>query len=180
MIIKSMSRKTPTFNQLFDYMEKGSKDSTFILTHNLKIARGSNRENVLEQFYDNASFLRRSDKQNYLYHEVLSLKLTKNIEETRIKRIMFELSRMYLQERARENLAYGRIHIEPSNDMSFTNVHVHLMISSNGLESTKRHRLEKQQFHTIQKQLEVYVLEQYPELEQQKVYDKSFEKKRGT
>lgn len=171
-----MSRKSPTFNQLFDYMEKGSRDRAFILTHNLKLARGTARETILEQFYDNASFLRRSDKQNYLYHEVLSLKLTKNIEETRLKRIMFELGKMYLQERAKENLAYGRIHIEPSKDMSFTNVHVHLMISSNGLESTKRHRLEKQQFHTIQKQLETYVLERYPELAQQRVYDKDYKK----
>ena len=171
-----MSRKSPTFNQLFDYMEKGSRDRAFILTHNLKLARGTARETILEQFYDNASLLRRSEKQNYLYHEVLSLKLTKNIEETRLKRIMFELGKMYLQERAKENLAYGRIHIEPSQDMSFTNVHVHLMISSNGLESTKRHRLEKQQFHTIQKQLETYVLERYPELAQHRVYDKDYKK----
>ncbi len=171
-----MSRKTPTFNQLFDYMEKGSIDSTFILTHNLKLARGSTRENVLEQFYDNASFLRRSEKQNYLYHEIISLKITRAIDEKRLKRIMFELGKMYLHERAKENLAYGRIHLEPSED--FTNIHVHLMISSNGLESTKRHRLDKNQFHTIQKQLEAYILERYPELEQQKVYDKSFEKVR--
>ena len=46
------------------------------------------------------------------------------------------------------------------------------------MESTKRHRLDKNQFHTIQKQLEAYILERYPELEQQKVYDKSFEKVR--
>ena len=171
-----MSRKTPTFNQLFDYMEKGSLDSTFVLTHNLKLARGSTRENVLEQFYDNASLLRRSEKQNYLYHEIISLKITRAIDEKRLKRIMFELAKMYLHERAKENLAYGRIHLEPSED--FTNIHVHLMISSNGLESTKRHRLDKNQFHTIQKQLEAYILERYPELEQQKVYDKSFEKVR--
>lgn len=171
-----MSRKSPTFNQLYDYMERGTKDCAFILTHNLNLSRGTNRENILEQFYDNANYLRKSQKQNYLYHEIISLKITRNIEESRLKRIMFELGRMYLQERAKENIAYGRIHIEPNESLSFTNIHVHLMISSNGLESTKRHRLEKHSFHTIQKQLESYILERYPELEQKRVYEKSFEK----
>jgi len=176
MILKSKSRKKPTFHQLYDYMERGTEDPIFVLTHNLKLSRGTGREQVLEQFNENARFLRKSEKQNYLYHEIISLKITKELEKSRLQRIMYEIGKIYLQERAKENLAYGRIHIEKSQENDFTNAHLHLMISSNGFESTKRHRLEKTQFHAIQRNLERYICERYPELEQERVYDKHFEK----
>ena len=71
MIIKSLSRKKPTFFQLYDYMLEGADDKDFIISKNLY--QTNSRKEVLKQFTKNYEFLPKRKNGNSLYHEIISL-----------------------------------------------------------------------------------------------------------
>ena len=81
-----------------------------------------------------------------------------------------DLCSKYLQVRGKDLLGYGRMHLEQGH------IHMHLMLSSNGMNQRKRHRLEKGEFRRIQKDCEQYLLQTYPALKQEPVYTKTREK----
>ena len=65
MIIKSMSRKESSFNQLIDYMGSGRADERFTILHNIF---SRNPDQIKDEFYQNAGFLHRRTGGNYMYH----------------------------------------------------------------------------------------------------------------
>lgn len=170
MIIKSMSRKEPSFDQLYDYITRDKDlDYHYRFTHNFI---RQNRDGTLAEFHRNAQLLRRRKGANYLYHEIISITRSQQISEEKQKEILHELISQYVQSRARDCLVYGGLHDEKD-----TNLHFHLMISSNRLNESSRYRLSKQQFDEVKRGLEAYVLEKYPELEQAQLITK--ERMRG-
>lgn len=164
MIIKSVTRKQASFGQLLDYLERGRPDERFRFHHNLYSNR---REAVREEFEENAQHLKQRQGGVFLYHEILSIKKTQKISELLQKERLFEIAKNYLLSRAPRSLAYGVLH-----DDKGAHLHYHLMISANEVGRSERIRLSKSQFAEIKTQLELWVLERYPELEQTRVMGK--------
>ena len=162
MIIKSLSRKSRSFAQLFDYMNRATqKGDAFIWN-----LHGQNRKQILDDFYQNASQLRSHALGNVLYHEVISLKYSPAVSLERQQKALYDLAHKYLLSRGRDLLGYGRIHIEKGH------LHMHVMLSANSLNTSKRHRLTKADFRKIQEQCEQYIQQAYPDLAQPSVYQK--------
>jgi len=165
MIIKSMSRKAPTFKQLIEYMEKERGHRAII--HNLYCSQSAEQYEIIKQFEKNAQFLPKRKNGNYLYHEILTLENRHELDSKTLSRLLTELGEMYLQERASNQLAFAYIHTDTQNH------HIHFCISANKIGSERRERLSKSKFAKIQKKLENHVLEKYPELNQSKIYNTS-------
>lgn len=166
MIIKSMSRKHPSFAQLIDYIERESKlkSRDFSIHHNLY---SRDRDRLKEEFAENARHLRFRKNGVYLYHEVLSITRSRHIEEAEQKAILNTIVQEYLKARAKNNLAYAVLHEDTDN------LHFHIVLSANEVGDSNRKRLSKAQFADIQTSLEKWVLETHPELEQKAVFHKN-------
>lgn len=159
-----MSRKSRSFSQLYDYMNRDDGMVGF-MPWNLRPVE--NREQVLEQFYENSDLLRTHAKGNVLYHEIISLKFYSEVPLQRQMQALQDLTRQYLSIRAPHLLGYGRIHLEQGH------LHVHLMLSSNELNQARRFRLSKGSYREIQQRCEQYLHEVYPDLKQPIIYDRS-------
>lgn len=80
-----------------------------------------------------------------------------------------DIGTKYLKQRAPDLLAYGRIH----TDKKSKHVHLHLMLSANCFESSTRYRISKGSFNAIRRDLEGYVIENYPNLDQKRLHHQS-------
>ncbi len=156
MIIKSMSRKTASFAQLTAYM-LAPKGARIELAHNLP-AVGRDADGVVLAFEDNFAQLPKRANGNALYHEILALPPNEGVPKNEQIAALRKMAERYLELRAREQLAVGVIHAETAH------IHMHLMISSNPVLSRKRVRLSKNEFAEIQRDIEGYRLEHFPEL----------------
>ncbi len=171
MIIKSMSRKEPSFRQLIEYIDRDLSSDEFCIRHNLM---GRNHENIIKEFEENAQLLRKRKNGVFLYHEIISITRSNRLTPREQQELLLEIVQEYISARCPGNLVYGGLHQD--KDHSY---HFHLMISSNRLDDEKRVRLSKTQFREIQVKLEAHVLEKYPELEQKVSMDKRAEHRRS-
>lgn len=161
MIIKSMSRKEPSFEQLINYMDSEKTDERYNIFHN---CYSETTEDLAREFEENATNLPKRKNGVYLYHEILSIKSVQKLDRELQKEILRKVALRYIEGRASKNLVYGALH----NDKEH-NLHYHLLISSNEVVGKKRIRLSKAQFETLKVDLERYVLEQYPQLKQERL-----------
>lgn len=170
MIIKSMSRKSKSFSQLYDYLTRDTSSFTFSKN---TYANSKDKKEFVHEFYDNARYLRGARGKVYMYHEVLSLEENK-LSLERQKEILLDMADKYLYQRAQDHLAFGVVHEDKNN------MHLHLMISANVIEGEKRVRLSKQEFSQIQQRLENYKNQKYQELKQSTFYQdkKEFSKEK--
>ena len=164
MIIKSMSRKEPSFGQLMDYIDRDGGEERYRIRHNL-VAR--DRARIRGEFEHNATHMRSRKNGVFLYHEIISLTRAEGIPLEVQKERLHQIAQEYIAARAPQNLCYGGLHDDKDHSL-----HYHLLISANRAGEAKRHRLSKEQFRTIQISLERYVLESFPELEQRIAIDK--------
>lgn len=164
MIIKSMSRKQASYGQLVDYFEDGRQDEKYNIYHNIY---STDAEKIKAEFHENAAFLSKRKNGVYMYHEILSITKTKNLDEERQKEILKDIGLDYIRNRAQNNLVFGVLHDDKDD-----NIHYHFMISSNEIQSERKHRLSKNEFSEFKKDLEQKVLTKYPELEQKKLINK--------
>lgn len=160
MIIKSMSRKHRSFSQLYNYMKDGSSRSSEYdyFSHNVYARKD---QDIINEFVTNSRKVKARKNGNYLFHEVIAITKSKQLTLDQEKERLFDIVRIYVDMRCKNNLAAGYLHDEKDN-----NVHFHLMISSNELDAFKNQRLTKFDFDKAKKELERYVIEKYPELEQ--------------
>jgi hypothetical protein len=70
MIVKSMSRKTPSFGQLIGYIDRDEGQEAYRIRHNL-LGRGQGR--VRSEFERNSDLLAKRKNGVYLYHEIISI-----------------------------------------------------------------------------------------------------------
>ena len=141
MIFKSLGRKDKSFSQLYDYMKKGTafEDLDLTFSHNIF---SKERDEILREFDSNAQFLKARKNGNYFYHDILSISRKENsLNKKYQKEALLDLTNTYIKNRATDCLVYGFIHDEKDN-----NLHIHLMISANEYQKTKRFRLEKKGF----------------------------------
>jgi len=162
MIIKSMSRKSKSFSQLYDYLTRDK--SNFSFTRNT-YANAKNKKELINEFLKNAKYLNNSRGKVYLYHELLSLEQN-NLSIEKQKEILLDLANKYLETRAENHLSFGVIHEDKNH------IHLHLMISSNEIEQDKRVRLSKREFSLVQKHIESYKNQKYQELSKSAMYQK--------
>jgi hypothetical protein len=166
MIIKSMSRKHPSFAQLIDYIEGEAKlkSRAFSIHHN---TYSRDAESLKREFEANARHLRQRKNGVYLYHEVVSVSRTQHLTEDEQKTILKAITQSYIEARCKRNLAYAVLHEDTHN------FHFHIVMSANEVGEESRTRLSKAQFADIQTRLEAWVLKEYPELEQKAVFHKN-------
>jgi hypothetical protein len=172
MIIKSMSRKHRSFSQLYHYMKDGSSRSSEYdyFSHNVYARKD---QDIINEFSVNSRKVKARKNGNYLFHEVIAITKSKQLTLDQEKERLFDIVRSYVDMRCKNNLVAGYLHDEKDN-----NVHFHLMISSNELDAFKNQRLTKFDFDKAKKELERYVIEQYPELEQDIIMNaKKYQKK---
>ena len=158
MIIKSMSRKSKTFGQLLRYVNgpdiAGALGPAWL--HNLQ-AQEHDLDGIRREFFANAGYLKRRKNGNVLYHEILSF--GEGDRESVTVPMMEDLVRRYLELRAPYALAYARAHFNTECP------HVHVVISANNVGSSRRLRLSRREFRSIQREVERYQRERYPFLE---------------
>ena len=158
MIIKSMSRKSKSFSQLYDYLMRDK--NSFCFTRNSYF---KDKKNLINEFMKNSEYLKNTRGKNYLYHELLSLEQNKlSLQEQ--KEILLDLANKYLEQRANNHLAFGVVHEDKNH------IHLHLMISANEILGEKRVRISKNEFATIQKNLEDYKNQRYSKLNKSSFY----------
>lgn len=172
MIIKSMSRRDPSFAQLVLYIDQGAGDHEFYLAHNF-LSDPQDTETVIAQFEDNSQHLRERRGGLYMYHEIISLP-PESSTQPQTDQQLADLVQQYIQQRCPDNLVYVRIHRDRHCP------HAHLAISANPVRALHRHRLSKAQFRQIQADLEQYQLTYYPELGQQRHYQPGHQSKRAS
>jgi hypothetical protein len=160
-----MSRKTPSFGQLIDYMADIDKaDEKYNIYQNIYSHK---TEDIEQEFKQNAQNISQRKNGVYLYHEVLSITKSQKLTDTQQKEILRNIAYEYAQKRAEHNLIFATLH-----DDHDEHLHYHFIISSNSLGESKKTRLSKSQFDKFKKNLELRTLEQYPELEQKIVINK--------
>lgn len=170
MIIKSKSRKTPSFSQLVEYMNKENKsDSRYDIFNNLY---NKSKNWIIREFNENSELLDKRKNGVFLYHEIIAITRTKKLTTLEQKDKLRQVVLWYLQERAEYKLAYAVLHDDNEN-----NLHYHIMISRNNIGETKRERLDKYEYEEIKKNLEIMVNEKFPELEQGVIINKRSNKK---
>lgn len=170
MIPKSLSRKTPSFNQLIAYMHSDKADERFELYQHC-FARGEAA--LAREFFANSELLGKRKNGNYLYHEILSITIEEGVGRRHAKACLRELALRYVGERCPGNMVYGCLH-----DDHRDHIHYHLMISANERGDRRRLRLSKGRFDEIKRELEIHTLEQYPELKQRRIITAEREEKK--
>lgn len=170
MIIKSMSRKAPTFAQLAAYIgrDAGSGSSTAFV-RNL-YADGRDRMAVVAQFLDNYRYLPERKGGNALYHELIALEPQPHLSVGEVEDALLDLANRYCEQRAPHQLAWGQVH----HDTEFP--HIHLMISANAVRSDRRVRMERQYFAGVQRDLERWQVAKLPHLKARTIYGHTHEK----
>lgn len=158
MIVKSMSRKVPSFGQLVGYIDREEDAERYRIRHNLT---ARDPDLIRHEFERNASLLQKRKNGVYLYHEILSISRAQGLSAEAQKERLYQIAQQYIAARCPDNLVYGGLHHDKEHSF-----HFHLMISANRAGDPKRLRLDKAQFREIQVKLEEHVLREYPELEQ--------------
>lgn len=171
MIVKSMSRKVPSFGQLIGYIDRDEGQEQWRIRHNVM---GRDPERIRAEFEQNGDLLQRRKNGVYLYHEIISITRGQGLSAQEQKRRLRDIAESYIAARCPDNMVFGGLHQD--KDHSF---HYHLMISANRAGEAKRLRLSKGQFRQIQVQLERHVLETMPELEQKVAIDKRAEHRKS-
>ncbi|MBM1691594.1 hypothetical protein JQV55_20330 [Sulfitobacter geojensis] len=169
MIIKSMSRKEPSFGQLAAYMSDEKSDRAFDLHHNL-FARDPG--DIATEFEANAQRLGRRRGGNYLYHEILSIDTRLCGQSRDVREKLRLLALEFVQKRCPRNIVYGALHRDHAEHL-----HYHLMISANERGDAKRLRLTKAAFDAAKRELELSARTNYPELKQTEVIASSTQEK---
>lgn len=164
MIIKSLSRKTPSFAQLLSYM-LAPQAARVVIRHNLPIAAASPFD-VVRAFEENHALLPHRANGNALFHEVIALPPDLGLPVRAQVAALQEIAARYLDLRGPRQLALGVIHTDTAH------VHLHLMVSSNAVWSRRREWLKKEAFAAIQREMEAFRLVRFPELGTARHYER--------
>ena len=93
MIIKSMSRKEPTFGQLAAYMSSEKSDARYDIHHG---CIAGSIDAIAKEFYANSQLLKKRANANYLYHEIVSI-TTGGIQDRKALKERYSLTKMFVR-----------------------------------------------------------------------------------
>lgn len=167
MIVKSVSHKHNNFTRLINYIHndhgRPSSAFTFDLCHNL---RSVNRDEIIQEFKQNAQLKKARKNGTTLYHDILSFSPKDRKHLTLDK--LYDLSMKYVELRGTTGICFAKPHVHQDH------LHVHFCFSGNQYQSEKSLRLTMKQFYQVREDLEKYQIKEYPELSHSLVYlDKS-------
>lgn len=165
MIIKSMSRKEPSFEQLVAYMSDEKSERAFDLHHHVFTRDPGD---IAAEFEDNARLLGKRKGGNYLFHEILSLDTRECGQGREVKEKLRLLAFEYIERRCARNMVYGAMHRDHAGHL-----HYHLMISANERGDKSRLRFSPGQLAKTKREVEHHCREAYPELKQPEVMDQT-------
>lgn len=184
MIIKSLGRKASNkmtggriknpFMNLVRYMTRtgDGEKSQSVLWHGFYGHEGMSNDEIVATFEENARYLKERKNGNVLYHEILSFSAGYSLQGEALARAVADIGQEYLRYRAPGQMAFGAIHYDTDH------IHLHLMVSANGIGKREPVRLTKAQFAELQKAVEAFTLAKYPELAQTRIYDRDRPKER--
>jgi hypothetical protein len=177
MIIKSL-RHTQfladySVNYVFDGMSSEPENQWLIFQN---ISRGFTREDIIEEFNQNASFLTKTAKRKkvYRYHEILAFAY-EDSDPGKLSREKFQkIIHQYLKLRDPKGLSKVVVvpHVEKGKHF-----HAHLLLTSNFINSTRSSdmRMDNERYYEIRRNMERNVLRDTPELHRSTVYLKNDE-----
>ena len=111
MILKSLSRKTPSFGQLAGYMSESGYMNSQKADRDFAIYRNcfaQNSADIAEEFAENSRHLSRRKNGNYLYHEILSITIEDGVDRQKARKPCGACPRC-AEGRAPNNLTYGAL-----------------------------------------------------------------------
>ena len=123
MIIKSMSRKEPSFGQLLAYVSRDASDQRYELRHNLM---SRDMAAMTAEMELNAGFLPKRKNGVVMYHEILSITRSTRLSTDEQKEILRDIAQDYLKARAPSSLAFATLHQDKADQL-----HYHFVISAN-------------------------------------------------
>jgi len=158
MIVKVLTRHSPSYKSLINYIIDGSKDKDgkeHFMTHNL---RSDTRAGYEQEFIENEALRknRRSD-QIYMYHEIISISANEdiaNITDTMLN----DLAQKYISLRGSNGIFVGAVHLEKEH------VHIHFISSGTEFRTGKAFRLSKHELQSLKIKFQEYHQKKYPEL----------------
>lgn len=184
MIIKSLGRKASNkmtggrvknpFMNLVRYMTRtgDGEKSQSVLWHGFYGHEGMSNDEIVAAFEENARHLKERKNGNVLYHEILSFSAGYSLQGEALAQAVADIGQEYLRYRAPGQMAFGAIHYDTDH------IHLHLMVSANGIGKREPVRLTKAQFAELQKAVEAFTLAKYPQLAQTRIYDRDRPKER--
>lgn len=157
MFIKILSRHTPSYKQLLQYILKEKdtlKPITNLLTHNFKTdtIKGLEAEFLQNEAYRRIS---RSD-QIMLYHEILSLSSNEDVYIT--DEVLTDLTQKYIELRGHDGMFVSSFHRDQEH------AHIHLATSPLKFKTGHAFSLSKAHLQEIKLELQQYHKTKYPEL----------------
>lgn len=150
MIVKSLTRKSPSFKQLIRYLHKriSVKTVPWIVGHNIDGSIYS-IDDVTESFKKNDHFRKKRKNGVAMYHEILSLPPEIRNECLASPSKFQHLTQVYIKSRSPNGIAYAIPHFDQNN-----NPHVHIVFSANEVESPKSIRMSKAQFRKVKERMD--------------------------
>lgn len=160
MIIKSLSRKTPSYKQLIDYVLKEQNDPVppglerFVYTRNLR----EDKDHWHHEFEENESFrIRRHSRQVYCYHEVISF----NPRDSGA--ITTDMLKTFADEYCKRRGIALSIAI-PHYGNKANNIHLHIIFSGVEYKTGKALRISRQDFSQIKQDMQDIQRERFSEI----------------
>jgi len=168
MIIRSIRHSVPSAEYSVNYVFNGmpqNREEQWVIFQNIE--SGFDRNSIIHEFNDNAQLLHRNlkRKKTIRYHEILAFshKNSSNLNREKLQAI----TNKYLQLRDPEKSA--KAICVPHNE---SHSHIHLLLTSNAVGSSKSGdmMMTNKRYYDIRREMERWVLQEYPELHHSTVY----------
>ena len=159
MIIKSLTRKDPSFSQAIRYILNKEQDKRlcWIVLHNMDRV-DADVATLIEAFKKNDSYRKKNKRSTVaLYHEVVSFSDLDKEAIIANSSIMEDMARLYLQIRS-NGIGFAFPHYDTNH------AHFHVLLSANEKESSKSIRISQSRFAAIKREMEQYLQKTYPEI----------------
>lgn len=159
MIIKSRTRKSPSYKQAINYiLAKRRPNNDWIYLHNIDAGIEDTQE-IVSEFSVNNTYRKKRKNGIAMYHEILSFS---NLDKKFISQnswVLEDLTIEYIYKRAPHALVFACPHYDTNHP------HVHIIISANKFHCAKTNRISQKQFARIKSHMERVMLKRYPQLE---------------
>ncbi len=155
-ILKILSRHTPSYKSLIEYiLKEGKNEKPEIFTHNL---RSDTIAGYTKEFIENESFRQHSrSDQVYLFHEILSFNAMEDSSKLSPE-VIRDISHEYMRLRGQQGVMLGAVHRDKEH------VHVHMCVSALKFRTGTSFRLSKGQLRELKVSLQEYHKQKYPEI----------------
>ena len=170
MIIKSIRHKQFLANYSVNYIFDGMSnepDKDWLIFQN--ISRGFERQDIIDSFNENASFLTKTPnrKKVYRYHEVLAFDYVSSKYLTREK--LQRIASVYIKFRDPKSLSKAVCVPHLEKDKHY---HIHILLTSNHIESSRSSdmMMTNEQYYNIRREMERFVLREMAELHRSTIF----------